>query len=514
MRAKYTRAKYSILNASTSSISRVLEILISFLVRTYFIQILGSIYLGVNGVLTNVLSILSIAELGFGTVLISTLYKPVAENDKELTKSLMRLYGRVYQGIGCFIFICGLCMMPFINYFFKGGTIPDIHLIFFLYLLNSASSYFFAYKRSIINANQMNFIVILIRLGFVILQTGIQLVALISFQSFLLYTYSTIFCTITQNVAITMIANKMFPVITEKEVRPIPKKLLQEIKKNIKAVMIYKMSGAVLNGTDNLVISSFVGVVWAGIYSNYGLIINAVLSVVSQTIASVTGSVGNLTALESDERKHETYLKIFFVNAWIYGVCAVCLFQLISPFIHIWVGDDYLLDKLTVALIVANFYTIGLQATTTMFRTAMGLFWYGRWRPLWSVIINLTSSIILCNLFGIAGVFIGTLISTIAVLFWYDPLVIHKYGFHQSSKTYFIKYTAYASATISAIVLNRGICSFFDMQVVWGFIYCCFISFITPNLVFYSVFHRSREYKYYKSLLKGMIRNKIQKRKE
>ena len=294
-----SRTKNTLRNMKTGAIVQIINKLMAFIVRSVFIQVLNTEYLGIHGLFTNVLTILSFAELGIGTAIIFNMYKPVAENDKEKIKSLMKLYKKAYNIIGIIVFILGICVIPFMNIIIK--DIPDVKeniiFIYLLFLFNTASSYFFTYKKSIIYAHQKQSIIDNLDSIFYFLKSIFEIIFLVLTKNFIVYLIIQILGTFLENVTIAKKADKLYPYLKEKNVLPLEKTENKGIFNNVKSLIVYQLGGVIMNGTDNILISSLINVSTVGICSNYIMIINSIKSIVSSMLNGVNESIGNLNAI-------------------------------------------------------------------------------------------------------------------------------------------------------------------------------------------------------------------------
>ncbi len=483
---------------------QLVNILLGFLCRTVFIRALGNSYLSISSYFSNVLSILSVAELGFGTAIIFSMYQPLAQNDRKKIGALMGLYKRAYRVIGLVVAAAGLAFAPFYRLFMKDPPhVPYLTEIYFLYLFNSVLTYFFSYKQSIIIADQKNYICTLYQYGFSITQNVIQIVILFRTHNFILYLCTQIIFSFLTNFFLARKADRMYPYLKHYETQKLGKTEKDGIFKNIKAMFMHRIGGAVVNGTDALLISSFVNVASAGIYSNYFLITSTLNALTSQIFGAITASVGNLGAEEEDWKSYKIYLAINFAGFWIFGFCAISLLCLFNPFIRMWLRrDDLMFPTLVVFLIVLNFFATGMRQATLTFRNAFGLFWYDRYKAIAEAAINLVASIILVQKIGIAGVFLGTLISTMTVDFWVEPLVLFRHGFHRSPVPYFSRYVGYTVLTFAAGALTWYCCSLVAGPSLVSFAVKCIICLLVPNLLFFLIFHRTKEFQYIISMIK------------
>jgi O-antigen/teichoic acid export membrane protein len=502
-----SRTNNSIRNVKYAIIGQGLALIISFIARMIFVKTLGAEYLGINGLFTNILSILAFAELGIGTAITYSLYKPLAEKDIEQTKTLMRLFQKAYLTIGIIILILGTGLTPFLGYLIKDmPDIENIPLIYLMFVVNSAISYFYSYKRSIIIADQKHYIDTIYRYGFRIVLEISQIIVLILTQNFIMFLALQFIMTFLQNIGISKKADKLYPYIKDKNVEKLDTHTKNTIVRNVKALIYHKVGSIVVMGTDNLLISKYVGIVAVGIYSNYYLIIGAVNTVSGVMFQAVTASVGNLGVTATKERKLFVFECLNFITFWIYGFSAISLIILFNPFIEIWLGEEYLFSMLLTTLIVLNFYISSMRKSVLTFREALGLYWYDRYKPLFEAGINLIVSVILVKMIGIAGIFIGTFISTITTCFWVEPYILYKYGFKHSVKTYFLRYFTYTVTILIAGVITWYLCETVEGTSILALILKIIISILVPNTIFVIVYSKTKEFKYFKNLFKTKLK--------
>ena len=270
-------------------------------------------------------------------------------------------------------------------------------------------------------------------------------------------------------------------------------------------MVFHKIGSIVVVGTDNILISKFIGVIQVGLYSNYQLIINALNTVFGLAFQSVTASIGNLGATENSKKNKFIFECINLIGFWIYAFSSICLINLFNPFINIWLGREYLFSMPIVLIIIISFYLSGMRKSVLTFRDALGLFWHDRYKAIFEAGINLVASIILAQYIGIAGIFIGTIISTLTTCFWIEPYILFKYGFEDSVKSYFKKYGFYTINMIIVGVLTWFISSIFSDYSILGFIGKLVVCIIVPNTLFLIIFWRTKEFQYLIVIVKPMI---------
>lgn len=489
---------------------QILSKLLGFISRTIFIQTLGVIYLGVNGLFSNVLSILSLAELGIGSAIVFSLYKPLAEKDEKSVESLVVFYSRAYSLVGITIFILGLLVLPFLDYIIKDKPdIQNLTIIYLMYLINTSVSYFFSYKRALFTADQKNFINILYDNMFTFITVSLQIAILLITKEFLLYLFIQIIMSFMSNFMISKRANRCYPYIKNKNALPIPKLQLQEIKKNVYSMFLLKVGGVVVNGTDNLLISSFIGIMWVGLYSNYLMIISLIQTIVTQIFTPITASVGNLVNLESNERSLNIFNKLFYLNFIIYSFVSVNLFVFMNPFITLWIGERFTFSNSIVFVIVLNIYLMGMRRTLWVYTNALGLFYNFRFIPFIEASLNLGASLLLIRAYGIVGVFLGTTISTVFTYLYYEPYIVFKIHFKVRLSEYFKRYIYYITATIISGFLVYNISLLFNIDNWLRF----FFSLITANvvmiIVIFLISFKMEEYGYYRTLFSGIFKSRL-----
>ncbi len=491
-----SRTTNSIKNVSSGIIVQVINKLMAFVVRTIFIKVLSSEYLGINGLFTNILSMLSFAELGIGTAIIFSMYKPIAEDNEEKIKSLMNLYKKFYIGIGIFIAIVGICIIPFLKYIVKDApTIKEnIICIYLLYLFNSSSSYFFTYKKSIISAYQKERILNTIDSIFYIIKSIMEILFLIITHNFIVYLCVQIGMTVFENVVISIKANKMFPFLKSKDVKKLSPDETKSIFSKVKSLFIYKIGVSILTGTDNIIISAIIDISTVGLCSNYTLIIESVKSVILTAFNGITASVGNLNAVGEKRKKENIFNQLTFISFWIFGFCTIAFIVLLNPFIRLWLGEKYCLPYIVSISLALSFFVLGLRNSAYIYRTTLGLFEKGKYTPFIASIINIVLSILLGKLIGVSGVYFATAISQMLSYSIIDPYIVYKYEFETPLRKYWYKIIKYyIILTIGGIV--TFLLSYHIKYTFMGFIARIAIVAIVPNVIFGLTLYKSTEFK-------------------
>ena len=515
------RTNNSIKNIFISLMCNSITLIISFFAQKIFISYLGIEYSGLNSVLSNVISMLAISELGIGSAIIFNLYKPIADDDKNKIKALMEFYKKAYRYISFTILIIGLVILPFINKFVDASVINEnIYIIYLLFLFDSVISYLATYKRSLIYAYQKNRIVDLIHLGYVLFTNTFQIIILINSKNYILYLIIKIIGRFLENIFIAITANKLYPYIKEKSNEKIDNNIKKDIKIRVKAQIFHTVGGYIVLGTDSLLVSKFLGLAVSGIYGNYILLINAINTILSQIFNATTASIGNLLVEKNYKKSYEVYKKSIFINFIIYGFVSIVFYFIVNDFIVIWLGNtDFLFSKTVVLFFSLNLYMQGMRRTMQTFASAAGICYENRFVPLVEAIINLIASIILLKFFGVLGVVLGTIISTFILYFYSFPKYIYEPLFKIKKTEYFKEFFKFAFIEMFCFLIIYAVDKYLICMFVIENIYFLIIKFIIicflTLVLFVLLLFKKDEFKYFLNMIINKIHrlkmNKIRK---
>lgn len=491
-----SRTEHSIRNTSVALAAQITAILMGFFTRVVFTRTLSEGYVGINGLFTDILNILALSELGVGIAITYALYGPIARKDIKKQQILMRVFRKFYRMTAAFVLIVGLMLIPFLDILMKNR--PDVdHLIviYLLYLGNSVVSYLLIYKKTLVDAHQMNYLTVLNHNGFLVLQDILQIIVLLLTKNFILFLLIAVICTISANINMSRQADKLFPYLKEPCKEKLPEEEKQDILKNIKAMLMHKLGNVAVNNTDNLLISSFVGVVSAGLYSNYYLVIGSVRQVLDQVFEGVAASVGNLGVTEDQKKVKSIFDQLFFIGQWMYGFAGICLYEMLNPFVELAFGPQYVFPGSVVFILCINFFINGTRKATLIFKDSMGLFWYDRYKAVVEAALNLVISIILVMQIGITGIFVGTLCSMMLTSVWIEPYILHKFRFERSSVPFFTKYVKYGMVMMLVWWCTDCCAALYQGNIFVTLLYRLIVCVGVSNLLLLLVYHRTEEWK-------------------
>lgn len=433
---KSSRTKNSIKNIIFSFSYQVLVLILGFVNRTVFINVLGVNYLGISGLFSDILSMLSLADLGFGVALTYSMYKPLAENDYERLAGLTNLYRKVYRIIALAVTIIGLALIPFLKYLVHlSRPIPHLKLYYVLFLANTVASYLVVYKTSILTADQKEYILNKYRSIFSFLQTVFMTVFLWLTHNYTVYLCVQVFFTYAVNFYCSHVAEKQYPFIKKKV--ELPFKEVKEIFGNLYSVFLYKISGVMLNATDNTLISVLVNTTMVGYYSNYSMIITNATNLINTLFYSLTASLGNLVVKENAERRYHVFQMMQSISIILSTICICGFTFLIQDFIRIWLGKSFILDYPILIAIIINFYLSIVLLPVWVYREATGLYKQTKYIMIFTALINLALSIWWGKKWGVAGILFASAVARITTYVWYEPILLFKEYFGVSSWIYF-----------------------------------------------------------------------------
>ena len=452
-------------NATITLILQAMSLLFSFLSRTVFIKLLTVEYLGVSGLFSNILTILSFAELGIGNVMIYSLYAPVKQQNNGRIVSLLKLYKKAYIIISSIILFIGIALTPAVPYLVK--KVPDvkedIRFLFVLFLLNTYVSYWFSYKKALLQADQKSYIITLFsNIGHIVLFCA-QVAVLYCFHSYTLYLICQIVSTLAINVVLSIIVNHSYKETLKAVPDDLDRSFIKELAKKVKSLAISRVSGIVSNGVDNIIISRFFGLSSVGFVSNYTLITSSVNGLFFPVLTSLSSGIGKANVDNSVENKRSIFREISISVYFIYSFITTCIFVLAHPFIVQWIGESYLISTWSLLHLSIGIFVAGINYPVYSYRTTSGYFKEAQNAYVMCALSNLILSLIFAKIYGIPGVFMATWISKLIPEFW-DSRVTYEKILNLPHWHYYIRYLQYFVLQAA----NTGICWIVTAQIPAG----------------------------------------------
>lgn len=508
--AKIERTKNASRNIFFGVILKIYQIFVPFLMRTAMIYLMGVQYLGLNSLFTSILQVLNLAELGVGSAMVYSMYKPIAEDDETTICALMKLYRTYYRVIGLVIAVVGCVLTPFIPYLIKSDVPAGIN-IYILYLLNLGATvlsyWLFAYKNSILQAHQRTDVVSKVTLVTSTVQYGLQIAVLWVFHNYYLYIIVALATQALTNIVTALCANKLYPQFKPKG--DIPKEEVKQINQRIKDLFTAKLGGTITNSADTIVISAFLGLTQLAIYQNYYFIMNSICGFISVIFSSITAGIGNSFVTETKEKNYSDFNKFTFIICFILCICCCCFVSLYQPFMKMWVGEELMLGFEFVILFCVLFYCLELAMVWATIKDAAGIWHEDRFRPFIGSMVNLLLNLVLVRYIGLYGIILSTVISYVFVSM---PWLVHNIFsliYKTSIKQYLKRIATYLFVTVLSSLIVYLICSFIRLEGIIGLCVYAVIGLFIPLLFQIVIYRKTDEYIYLLQLLKRIVNRRI-----
>lgn len=507
---KMNRTKNAVRNMIFGIILKLYQIVLPFAFRSLMLYTLGIQYLGLNSMFTSILQVLNLAELGVGSALVFSMYKPIAEDDKTTICALMRLYKIYYRIIGAGVLILGLILIPVLPYLVKSELPADVNL-YVLYLLNLSATvlsyWLFAYKNSVLIAHQRVDISSKITILTSTCQYVLQAISLTAFHNYYYYMICSLLIQVTTNIVTALAANKMFP--QYQAYGTLPREEVKKINQRVKDLFTSKLGGTIVNSSDTLVISAFLGLEMLAIYQNYFYIMNSVMAFLMIIYQSLTAGLGNSLLTKKNDENYHDFITLTFLIFWVFGICICCFLNLYQPFMIIWMGKEMLLPNSIVVLLCIYFLGYELVMFLSLYKDAGGVWHKDRFRPLISGILNLILNLCLVNFIGIYGILLSTIISVYLVS---APWIIHNVLtiiFKKCEREYYRILLKYSLAILLAVCATYILCSFINLGNIMTLILRILICGIIPNILFYLMFRKTNEFRKSVQIIKRILPGKV-----
>lgn len=500
------RTKNTISGTLFGVIQKMITLICPFLIRTIFIRTLGVEYLGLSSLFTSILQVLNLAELGVGSALIFSMYKPIAEDDKDKICALMQLYKKYYRVIGIIILLIGLAVLPFLNNLIQGSVPSDvnIYVLYLMQLMATVLSYWlFAYRNSLFQAHQRIDIMSIINICLSLLTYIAQMVSLLVFCNYYVFLAINIVNQILNNIVTAIISKKMYPLYVPKG--KLEKEEIKVINSKVADLFTAKISGVISNSFDTIVVSAFLGLTTLAIYQNYFYIVSAVTGIIMIFFSATQAGIGNFLITKSEKESAQLLNNINYFVFFIVNICCACLINLYQPFMTLWVGKQYLLEYPMVVMFAAYLYAYVLIRPAVVFKDAAGMWKEDKFRPLASSLTNLLLNICTVKFLGLYGVLGSTIVSYLFVSFPWVLLNINKYMFKIDIRKFVKQEFWYTIAILLSCTVSHIMCSLISVRdEVLLIVMFLIISCIVPGVIFLVMFSNSEENMYFMNKIKKM----------
>ena len=490
-------------NMKSGVVLKLITPITSFITRTALIYSLGTVYLGLNGLFTSMLQVLSLAELGFGSAIVFSMYKPIAQKDEVTVNALLNLYRKIYRIVGSVIMGVGLLLVPFLPKLIHGSLPEGLNLtvLYLIRLADTSISYFlFSYRNCLMDASQRRSRIQKIQSISKITLCAVQVVLLMMFKNYYIFCIAIPVIQVAQNLAYWVVSKKTFPQYHCEG--NLPKESRKDIMKRVTGLFMFRLSHVLRNSFDSIILSAFLGLEILAMYQNYFLIVTTVVGISSILTDSTLSSIGNSVAMETTEKNYRDFKSFQLLFMWVVGIICVGMTCLYQPFIRLWVGKHNMLSDGLMILFVVYFFTERMGNICFQYRQAKGLWWEDRARPVVDGITNLTLNFFLVQYIGIAGVMLSTIICHVFIdSLWGAGILFKNYFTNEKQSHYLLKLVLFAASTALACALSFLLCNFIPLYAENAITCLLFMSargiicLIVGNMIFFGIYRLLPEYK-------------------
>ena len=459
---KASRTYKSLRNTVVALVYYAINLVVVFFSRQIFMTHLGPEVLGLNTTATSLLQFINLAELGIGIAIGVTLYKPLAENDQEAVNEIVSLQGWFYRKVAWVVIAASCVLMCFFPAIFAKADLPlwYAYASFSVMLFSSMISYFVTYKQIVLSANQQQYLITISYTTCVIIKVIAQMVAVSVFSNgYLWWLILEFLFAIIGNFALNLQIKKHCPELrTTLEKGPELREKYPDVISKIKQLFVHKIGGVVLSQTSPIVISALISLTMVTKYSNYALITTYLIALLSALFNGMGASVGNLVAEGDNARINKVFRELFSSRFLLIAPVSYCYYKLASPFITLWLGDEFVLNNLVILEITLLFFIQATRVTVDSFINAYGIF-SDIWAPAAEASINIIFSVILGMLWGLPGILAGVLLSQIIIIFIWKPILLYSAGFKVSIKPYLSMYLKHLFAFAISVFASECLSS-------------------------------------------------------
>ena len=495
-------------------IGQVITMVLSFVSRTVFLYCFTKEYVGISSLFSGIFSFLTLADLGMEASMTVRLYKPLAEHDWPLLKTLLHYYRRIYNIIASVIFITGVALLPFLNLIVDiPSGIENVELIYVLMLLNTCVTYLFIYRKIVFIADQKKYVTDIAQYCVTIIQYAVLIPLLLFTHSYIIFLLVQCGFQLIYNAVIMILGRRKYTQVDRAKEAPFDSELRKEIRGDMAAISLHRIGDVVSTHSWTILVSSCINIVVAGMYSNYQLLIGYVKVFMDKVFYAISPSVGNMIVTEEKKNVYSFFNKMLFAAFFLTAFCGNCLLCLLNPFIRIWLTDSYLLPQTVVVVAIISFYLTNMRKPVLIFKEAYGFFKNDKYRPLIESGLNIAISLCLCKMLGLGleGILLGSVLSYLISAFWIEPYILFKNGFQMELRLYFKRYLLYAVFTAMIFSVSVIICNFIKPGIA-GFLLTGIVSVLVAIGSIVVAFRKTDEFRWFPDIAIRMAKRLLHRK--
>ena len=493
---KLERTRNATRNIVFDGTLEMVNMLFPFVIRSVMLHCLGTEYLGLNGLFKSLLTFLNLAELGVGSAMVFSMYKPIAEDDAPTICALLRLYRTLYRIIGLAIAAAGLLLIPALPNLIKGDVPADMNL-YVLYLMNLGNTvvtyWLFAYRSSLLQAHQRRDVISKVSLAVRMTEYVLKILILVFTRNYYLYLAVQLLCQIAVNILTAVCASRMYPRYVP--AGRLPREKVLDIFRRVRDLFTSKLSATVFDSADTLVISAFMGLTVLAVYQNYYFVITSLRTFLDVIIVACIAGVGNSLVTETEEKNYRDLVKLTMLFCWMMCVSTALLLCMFQPFMQLWMGKEYLLSVSHVVCFAIYYYSMGVNKLVNMFKDAAGIWRKDRWRPLTAALVNLVLNLATVQWLGLYGVLLSSVISIVLVQIpWLFRNLFQEVFPRKHLWEYVRLFSSLAALAFLSCVVSWAACSLFHLGAWPSLLVNAALSFLISNSLFLAVYSRNRTF--------------------
>lgn len=511
-----SRIQKSIKNAKVNVIFYVITAVLAFFSRKVFLDNLGTEFLGLSSTLGDILNLMNITELGIGTAVGVTLYKPLYNDEREKISDIISVYGFLYSRIGLLIEGGSILLSCFFPLFFKDINMPLglVYFMFFSMVYGALLSYFINYRQIILSASQNNYVIVYRYNTITIVKTLLQMAS-----SFLPFCYIwwiglELVAGTVNSLILHLSVKKRYPWLnTSIKLGKAKFKDYKELWVKTKQVFAFKVSHLIFNGSINIFISIFSSLSMVAVYGNYNMLLSKITAFFDGLFSSMGASIGNLIAEGDKDKLLKVFFELMSLRYFVAGLCSITLYFAVPKLITVWLGEKYILPQLVLILMSIHIFILQARLTVTNFKDAYGLF-QDVWAPIAEVLISVSLSLILGKFYGLPGILFAFTMADLLVKICWQPYYLFKKGFHVSVvREYvpvFLRYMILLAIAMGGIIyLERKVGALINAtSFVGAFAYCLLIGGMVLFLLMILFMCFDKNFRYFIIHIRGYIKNK------
>ena len=510
---KLERTKNAARNIVFDGMLEMANILFPFVIRSVMLHALGSEYLGLNGLFKSLLTFLNLAELGVGSAMVFSMYRPIAEDDTDAICAMLHLYRTLYRIIGLVVAAIGLLLMPMLPGLIKGDLPAGMNL-YVLYLMNLGNTvvtyWLFAYRSSLLQAHQRRDVISKVSLAMRMTEYLLKILILVFTHNYYLFLTVQLLCQMAVNLLTAVCASKMYPQYVPRGKLTREKTL--DIFRRVRDLFTSKLSATVFDAADTLVISAFMGLTALAVYQNYYFVITALRMMLVVVLNACMAGVGNKMVMESGEANYRDLERISLLFSWLLGVSSAMLLCAYQPFMNVWMGEENMLAVGFVLCFVVYYYAMGANKLVNMFKDAAGIWRKDRWRPLTAALVNLGLNLATVRWLGLYGVLLSSVFSIVVVQI---PWLFHNLFQEVFPRVFLGRYIRFfCQLTLVALVscaVSWFLCGLLSLGVWMALLFNAAVGFLVSNGFYFLVYRRNPVFQESLAQLKQMLKG-VQKK--